>query len=67
MDLFFDEKIELAIERIRKFARIAKTMWCALMDVKCDRDDFPYDADDFSRCYGLYRFCRTHTSIMVKY
>lgn len=26
MDLFFDEKIELAIERIRKFARLAKTM-----------------------------------------
>lgn len=34
----------------------SKTMWCALMDVKCDRADVPYDADDFSRCYDLYKF-----------
>lgn len=34
----------------------SKTMWCALMSVPCDRDDRPYDADDFSRCYDLYKF-----------
>lgn len=34
----------------------SKTMWCALMSVPCDRDDCPYDADDFSRCYDLYKF-----------
>lgn len=33
-----------------------KTMWCALMGVKCKKDDVPYDADDFSRCYDLYKF-----------
>lgn len=26
------------------------------MNVPCDRDDCPYDADDFSRCYDLYKF-----------
>lgn len=26
------------------------------MSVPCDRDDRPYDADDFSRCYDLYKF-----------
>ena len=26
------------------------------MNVPCDRDDHPYDADDFSRCYDLYKF-----------
>lgn len=34
----------------------SKTMWSVLMGVKCDRDDVPYDADDFSRCYDLYKF-----------
>lgn len=34
----------------------SKTMWSALMNVPCDRDDYPYDADDFSRCYDLYKF-----------
>lgn len=34
----------------------SKTMWSALMNVPCDRDDHPYDADDFSRCYDLYKF-----------
>lgn len=26
------------------------------MNVPCDRNDYPYDADDFSRCYDLYKF-----------
>ena len=34
----------------------SKTMWCSLMGVKCNRDDVPYDADDFSRCHDLYKF-----------
>lgn len=34
----------------------SKTMWCALMGVKGNRDDVPYDADDFSRCHDLYKF-----------
>ena len=35
----------------------SKTMWCAIMGVKCRESDTPRDADDFSRCYDLYRFC----------
>lgn len=35
----------------------SKTMWCAIMGVKCREADTPRDADDFSRCYDLYRFC----------
>lgn len=34
----------------------SKTMWCAIMGVECDKADVPYDADDFSRCYDLYKF-----------
>ena len=34
----------------------SKTMWCAIMGVKCYKADVPYDADDFSRCYDLYKF-----------
>ena len=26
------------------------------MGVKCYKADVPYDADDFSRCYDLYKF-----------
>lgn len=36
--------------------RSSKTMWCSLMGVKCNRDDVPYDTDDFSRCHDLYKF-----------
>ena len=32
------------------------TMWCAIMGVKCYKADVPYDVDDFSRCYDLYKF-----------
>ena len=35
----------------------SKTMWCAIMGVKCYEEGIPCDADDFSRCYDLYRFC----------
>lgn len=35
----------------------SRTMWCAIMGVKCREADTPRDADDFSRCYDLYRFC----------
>ena len=36
----------------------SKTMWCAILGgVKCYEADVPYDADDFSRCYDLYKFC----------
>ena len=35
----------------------SRTMWCAIMGVKCYKADVPYDADDFSRCYDLYKFC----------
>ena len=35
----------------------SRTMWCAIMGVKCSEADVPGDADDFSRCYDLYRFC----------
>ena len=34
----------------------SRTMWCAIMGVKCREADVPYDADDFSRCYDLYKF-----------
>lgn len=34
----------------------SRTMWCAIMGVKCREADTPRDADDFSRCYDLYRF-----------
>ena len=37
----------------------SKTMWSALMQVEIDPNvnyDVPYDVDDFSRCYDLYRF-----------
>ena len=34
----------------------SRTMWCAIMGVKCYKADVPYDADDFSRCYDLYKF-----------
>ena len=34
----------------------SKTMWCAIMGVKCREADTPGDADDFSRCYDLYKF-----------
>lgn len=29
----------------------SKTMWSALMGVPYDQADFPYDADDFRRCW----------------
>ena len=35
----------------------SKTMWGVLMGVKVERGDKPYDPDDFSRCYGLYKSC----------
>lgn len=35
----------------------SRTMWCAIMGVKCYKADTPRDADDFSRCYDLYKFC----------
>lgn len=46
----------------------SKTMWCALMipnakEIKRNIRkgfygyDVPYDVDDFSRCYDLYKFC----------
>lgn len=38
----------------------SKTMWTALMDVKPTISNFydiPYDADDFSRCHDLVKFC----------
>ena len=35
----------------------SRTMWCAIMGVKCREADVPYDVDDFSRCYDLYKFC----------
>ena len=35
----------------------SRTMWCAIMGVKCREADTPRDADDFSRCYDLYKFC----------
>ena len=34
----------------------SRTMWCAIMGVKCREADTPRDADDFSRCYDLYKF-----------
>lgn len=34
----------------------SRTMWCAIMGVKCHEADTPRDADDFSRCYDLYKF-----------
>ena len=41
--------------------RSSKTMWTALMGIKPTKDiwhyDIPYDADDFSRCYDLVKFC----------
>ncbi|WP_028898468.1 hypothetical protein [Prevotella sp. HUN102] len=39
----------------------SKTMWSALMQVEIDPNvsyDIPYDVDDFSRCYDLYRFAK---------
>ena len=41
----------------------SKTMWVALMcPQNVDREgrdyDVPHDADDFSRCYDLYRFAQ---------
>ncbi len=42
----------------------SRTMWSALMGVRCDHNDHPYDADDFSRCYDLYMFCElTHIDL----
>lgn len=41
----------------------SRTMWAGLMDITSDsqspicRFDVPYDADDFSRCYDLVKFC----------
>lgn len=41
----------------------SRTMWTALMGVtpkdtdNCISYDVPYDADDFSRCYDLVKFC----------
>ena len=35
----------------------SRTMWCAIMGVKFREADTPRDADDFSRCYDLYKFC----------
>lgn len=41
----------------------SRTMWAGLMDIapnpqspRCSFD-VPYDADDFSRCYDLVKFC----------
>lgn len=41
----------------------SKTMWVALMEIpnvtpNSSNYDIPHDADDFSRCYDLYRFAR---------
>ena len=41
----------------------SKTMWVALMEIPNitpNRSDYdvPHDADDFSRCYDLYRFAK---------
>ena len=40
----------------------SRTMWAGLMDIapdsqSCSCFDVPYDADDFSRCYDLVKFC----------
>ena len=44
----------------------SKTMWCAIMGVKCYEADTPRDADDFSRCYDLYKFCELTPADMQK-
>jgi len=35
----------------------SKTIWGAIMGVEVDRDDKPYDPDDFSRCWKLVKRC----------
>lgn len=44
----------------------SRTMWTALMCVKPTKEmfiyDIPYDADDFSRCYDLVKFCEVSHS-----
>lgn len=42
----------------------SKTMWGALLGISIEKSavrlyhyDVPYDADDFSRCYDLVKFC----------
>ncbi len=41
----------------------SRTMWAGLMDISPKPQslmvsyDVPYDADDFSRCYDLVKFC----------
>ena len=35
----------------------SKTMWAVLVGVDIERGDKPYDPDDFSRCYKLYKQC----------
>ena len=44
----------------------SRTMWCAIMGVKCYKADVPYDADDFSRCYDLYKFSELTTADLQK-
>ena len=44
----------------------SRTMWCAIMGVKCYKADVPYDADDFSRCYDLYKFSELTSADLQK-
>ena len=44
----------------------SRTMWCAIMGVKCREADTPRDADDFSRCYDLYKFSELTTADLQK-
>lgn len=50
----------------------SKTMWVALMcnpqsvERICLNYDVPYDADDFSRCYDLYKFAELNLNDLRK-